>query len=142
MTEHVDILQQLSEIEANGLSALEAAQDEKDLQAWRIAQLGRSAPVMLIFGGLGRVPQELRAAVGQRANAVKQALEAAHAARVETLKARALAASLETERLDVTLPGRQPARAAAPHQRLAAPIAARFQRHGLSGVPFQRCGNR
>lgn len=111
MSEQVDVLQQLTEIEASGLAALETAQDEKDLAAWRTAHLGRSAPVMQIFGGLGRIPAEQRAAVGQRANAAKLALEAAHTARVEALKARALTSSLETERLDVTLPGRQPDRA-------------------------------
>jgi len=111
MTDQVDVLQQLDEIERSGLAALESAAEEKDLQTWRTAHLGRSAPVMQIFGGLGRIAADQRAAVGQRANAVKQSLEAALTARVEALKARALASSLETEHLDVTLPGRQPARA-------------------------------
>ena len=48
--------------------------------------------------------------MGQRANQVKVALEIAFAVRSQAIKEEALQRSLESERLDVTLPGRQPAR--------------------------------
>jgi phenylalanyl-tRNA synthetase alpha chain len=55
---------------------------------------------------LGKLSKEERPVVGQAANKVKVALEAALAERTEAVKAAALAKSLEEEQLDVTLPGR------------------------------------
>ena len=61
---------------------------------------------MKVFDQLGTLPREERPAIGRRANEVKQALEAAFNARSESLRQAALQRSLESERLDVTLPGR------------------------------------
>ncbi|HEX9018087.1 MAG TPA: phenylalanine--tRNA ligase subunit alpha, partial [Anaerolineaceae bacterium] len=58
---------------------------------------------------LPQFPKEQRPQIGQAANRVKQALEAALADRSQALKDEALKRSLENEQLDVTLPGRQPA---------------------------------
>lgn len=107
MTEEIDVLQQLKDIQAAGLEALQNVQDEKDLQSWRTNYLGRSAPVMQVFSSLGKMPKDLRAEIGQHANQVKVALETALAERSEELRQRALQQSLQSERLDVTLPGRR-----------------------------------
>jgi len=109
MAEELDLLQKLVEIQESGLSALKAALDEPALQAWRTAHLGRSAPVMQVFSSLPQVAKELRPQVGQRANQVKLALEAALNEKMDALKEAALARSLQQDKLDVTLPGRQPA---------------------------------
>jgi phenylalanyl-tRNA synthetase alpha chain len=61
---------------------------------------------MQVFAELGKLSKEERPVVGQAANKVKVALEAALAERTEAVKAAALAKSLEEEQLDVTLPGR------------------------------------
>jgi phenylalanyl-tRNA synthetase alpha chain len=79
------------------------------LETWRVVNIGRSSPVMNIFSQMGGLLKEERPLVGQRANQVKTALEKAFSERAEVVKAAALAKSLETEQLDVTLPGR-PAR--------------------------------
>ena len=100
------MLEKLKEIEQNALSALESVKDQAALEAWRVAHLGRSSPVMGVFSGLGQLSKEERPAVGQAANKVKMALEAAYAERTEVVKAAMLAKSLEEEQLDVTLPGR------------------------------------
>jgi phenylalanyl-tRNA synthetase alpha chain len=100
----------LDRVEKQALEALEQVGDDAGLQAWKVRYLGRSSELMLAFGQLGRLSKELRPAVGQRANQVKQALEAGLAARGDALKAAALQRSLESERLDVTLPGREPLR--------------------------------
>ena len=97
----------LSELEKSALEALQAIQDEAALEAWRVAFLGRSSPLMQVFAGLGALSKEERPVVGQRANEVKKALEAGFADRSEALHAAALKRSLEQERLDVTLPGRR-----------------------------------
>jgi len=100
------MLDKLREIEQTALSALESVKDQAALDAWRVAHLGRSSPVMKVFSELGKLSKEERPAVGQAANKVKVALEAALAERTEAVKAAALAKSLEEEELDVTLPGR------------------------------------
>ena len=96
----------LKEIERTFRESLESITDEAALEAWRMANLGKSSPVMKAFSGLGQLSKEERPAAGQMANQVKQALEAAFAAKLEKIKAQALAKSLESEKLDVTLPGR------------------------------------
>jgi phenylalanyl-tRNA synthetase alpha chain len=109
MTEEVGILQELEELEQHALQTLEQVGDEAALQAWRQANTGRSAPLMQVFSRLPQFPKELRPQVGQRANQVKLALEAALVRREEEVRQAALQRSLERERLDITLPGRQPA---------------------------------
>lgn len=100
------MLDQLNQIEQTALEALRAVADEAALEAWRVAHLGRSSPLMQVFSGLGELSKEERPAVGQRANEVKKALEAALGERCGTLRQAALKHSLEQEQLDVTLPGR------------------------------------
>jgi len=100
------MLAQLDQIEQDALAALEAVQDEDELQRWKVAHLGRSSPLMSTFDQLGSLPKQERPAIGRRANQAKQALEAALAGRSETLHQEAVLRSLEAERLDVTLPGR------------------------------------
>jgi len=106
MTDNNNVLQNLDQMQESALKALEQVEDEAGLQAWRTANLGRSSPVMQVFSGLGKVPKELRPEVGRRANEVREALENALNERSEQMRQAALKKSLETERLDVTLPGR------------------------------------
>ena len=108
MTEDTNLLAQLEQIQQTALAELETIRDESGVQTWRTAHLGRSSPVMQIFSGLPQVPKELRPQVGQRANQVKQALEAALVERGGAIRQSSLEHVLNSERLDVTLPGRKP----------------------------------
>ncbi len=103
-----DILVELEEIQKASLAGLAALQDEPALQSWRIANLGRSAPVMQVFSRLPQFSKELRPQIGQRANQVKIALEAGFAEKAEEIRQAELKRSMEHDRLDITLPGRQP----------------------------------
>ncbi len=103
------MLEKLNKIEKTALESLAAVTDEAALEAWRVANIGRSSPVMNVFSQMSGLSKEERPLVGQRANQVKTALEQAFAARAEVVKNAALSKSLQEERLDVTLPGR-PAR--------------------------------
>ena len=100
------MIAELDQIEQKALQALESIQDESSLENWRIAHLGRSAPLMLIFDQLGKLSKEERPVIGRRANEVKRALEAAFSTRTEALRQSAVQRSLQSEHLDVTLPGR------------------------------------
>ena len=97
---------QLDEIEQSALIALGQVADEAQLESWRVTHLGRSSGLMQIFDRLGQMPKEERPVVGRRANEVKRSLETALTERSEVLKQAALATALQSERLDVTLPGR------------------------------------
>ncbi len=107
------MLEKLEKIQQDGLQALASVNDMDALEAWRVAYLGRKAPVMLIFQELGKLSAAERPAAGRAANEARQALEAALAEKEQALKDAALRASLEGTRLDVTLPGRS-----LPHGRL------------------------
>ena len=66
------MLADLNRIEQQALKALEAIQDETSLEIWRVAYLGRSAPLMPIFDQLGKLSKEERPVIGRRANEVKR----------------------------------------------------------------------
>ncbi len=100
------MIDKLSEIEKSALESLASVNDQISLDAWRLAQLGRNSPLMQVFSGFGALSKEERPIVGQAANKVKVALEAALAEKTEAVKRAALERSLSEEKLDVTLPGR------------------------------------
>ena len=99
--------EKIDQIEAEALSTLDAVQDMDALQNWKVSHLGRSSPLMKTFDQLGSLPKEQRPMIGRRANEVKRKLEAAFAEKEETLHANVIDQSLQSERLDVTLPGRR-----------------------------------
>jgi phenylalanyl-tRNA synthetase alpha chain len=104
------MLKQLEKINKEALSALEKVRDQESLGQWRSAHIGRNSPLMDVFTKMREMSKEERPKVGQRANQVKQALEAAMEEKQRALKQAALVSSLETDKLDVTLPGRPIAR--------------------------------
>ena len=101
------MIDQLSEIERTGLEALEAVRNEAELEAWRVAHLGRSSGLMQVFNKFGQLSKEEKPVVGARANEVKKAFESGLAAKAEAMKQAALKRTLSQEQLDVTLPGRR-----------------------------------
>ena len=85
------MLEKLSEIEKSALEGLSAVKDQAALEAWRVANVGRSSPLMQVFSQLGKLSKEERPAVGAAANRVKVALESALTDRAEAIKASELA---------------------------------------------------
>ncbi len=104
------MLDRIGQIESEALAALAKAQDEAALEQWRVTCLGRSSPLMQVFDQMGKLSKDERPVIGRRANQAKQLLESSFTARQEALRQEALKHSLESERLDVTLPGRPLAR--------------------------------
>ena len=95
----------LPEIEAQALAQVRAAASLAELEDARVAHTGRRSRLVAILAGIGALPPERRGEVGKAANAVRQAIEAALAARGGELEAEELGAALERDRADVTLPG-------------------------------------
>ncbi|MEM1331185.1 MAG: phenylalanine--tRNA ligase subunit alpha [Planctomycetota bacterium] len=100
------MLDQLSEIENDGLANLGGVQDADALEAWRIAYLGSKGRLKSALGGLKDVPKEDKPAVGKRMNEVKSALESAFKQRQASLGSGNASGGGKSARLiDVTEPG-------------------------------------
>jgi phenylalanyl-tRNA synthetase alpha chain len=95
-------------VESEALAAVHQASDSAALDAWRIRYLGRNGMLTGILRGLRNVPEDDRRAVGAAANALKQRLEEALAAREQEQRRAELDAGLAAAAIDVTLPGRSP----------------------------------
>ena len=94
----------------DALGALRAAADQRALDSWRVEYLGRKGRLTGVLRGLAELSIDERKALGAASNELKAELEAAFEARSEDLRRAAIAASIETGKVDVTLPAR-------PHRR-------------------------
>jgi len=92
------------------LAELAAADDADALERWRVQYLGRKGALTDVLRGLSKLPSEQRPAAGLAANEAKRFIEARFEAREAATSSNALADALERERLDLSLPGRPPAR--------------------------------
>jgi phenylalanyl-tRNA synthetase alpha chain len=90
--------------EALGLVA--NASDERALDQVRVRFLGKKGELTGLLKQLGSLPPEQRREAGQSVNRCKQSLEQAITERESVLARAALERRLESERIDVTLPGR------------------------------------
>ena len=75
------MLEQIEQLQTAALAELQAITTLEALYAWRNRHyLGKTSTLGEISRGMGKLAAEERPKVGQRINAAKQALEAAHAA--------------------------------------------------------------
>jgi phenylalanyl-tRNA synthetase alpha chain len=95
-------------LETELIANINAAPDEAALENVRIAALGKSGSVSALLKTLGTMTPEQRKVEGPRINGLKDAVNAALAARKDALKSAALDQRLNTETVDVTLPVREP----------------------------------
>jgi phenylalanyl-tRNA synthetase alpha chain len=100
------MLNKIKQIQQEALADLDTIQDEESLEKWRISNLGRNAPIKKIYQEMSQLSKEERPLVGRKANEVRIALETALDEKVISFKEAALHHSLQSDRLDVTLPGR------------------------------------
>lgn len=103
-----DLIAQLEQLQVEAQAALMAAQTTPETETWYTDFLGRKGRLTAMLRGLGQLSKEERPLVGKRANEIKEALEAALAARQEAIAADEMQRTLAAEDIDVTLPGRRP----------------------------------
>ena len=90
-------------------AALSAIQDPSaDPEQIRIQYLGKKGELTSVLRGMGSLSPEERPIVGQMANEVRAAIEAALTERASTEKKRLLEEKLKSEKIDVTLPSAAP----------------------------------
>ena len=99
--------EQLAMIRSEALAAFEQAQSAAELDSLRVQYLGKKGELTAVLKMMGKLSAEERPAMGQLANEVRSALEAAIEAAAGKLEAQALEQRLKDEALDVTIPGRK-----------------------------------
>ena len=100
----------LETLTREALDGIAAAATLPALDELRVRLLGKSGAITEQLKALGKLEPEARKAQGELVNRAKQALTEAIAARKDALENAALDARLASERIDVSLPGRAPAR--------------------------------
>ena len=96
----------LDQLRAQALADVAAAATLDQLEAARVAALGKKGSVTGLMKSLGGMGPDERKAAGAALNAARDQIEGALAAAKATLEAKALDERLARERLDVTLPSR------------------------------------
>ena len=97
---------ELRAIYTEGLAAIDSAASTSELEAARVACLGRKAELVRMLRGVSELPSDERKEVGKSGNLVRGALEKAIEIRQGQLEELEMLAGLEDDRVDVTLPGR------------------------------------
>ncbi len=100
-----DTALRLDQLRAEALAAVDAAKTSDQVEAARVRYLGRRSELVATLRSIRDLPAEQRARVGQAANAVRQELESALGERAHALEEAELERRLESDRIDVTLPG-------------------------------------
>jgi phenylalanyl-tRNA synthetase alpha chain len=91
---------------ASALAALEAAGDHDAIEQWYRAWIAPSGAITRMKKGIGKLPAAERAGFGKNINALDAELTTRFQQQRETVKLRELAARIERERKDVSLPAR------------------------------------
>jgi len=100
------MLEQIKQIEAEALAAIDAAPDKERLTELKIAYLGKKGNLTALSRQMGAVTAEERPALGAAVNAAKAALEQAINRRMTAFRAAQTEAALQAETIDISLPGR------------------------------------
>jgi phenylalanyl-tRNA synthetase alpha chain len=106
MTEEKGMLNQLEELAEAARRELDQLKTGEALSGWNSKYIGRKGEVTQMLRRVGELPKEERPAFGQRANELRQDLEAAYSEKEAVIKAAELEQVMAEGALDVTLPGR------------------------------------
>jgi phenylalanyl-tRNA synthetase alpha chain len=96
----------LAELEKQALAELNSSSDETGLRAWHSKYFGKHGAIPAAVKKVSEVPPAERRAYGQEANRIKEGLIKAYEERQQKQSETQLARELQSDALDVTLPGR------------------------------------
>jgi phenylalanyl-tRNA synthetase alpha chain len=99
---------QIGDLQAAALVRIDAARSPEDLEAVRVDALGRKGALAQISKEMGKLAPEERARAGKLLNQVKNDLENLILAAQNKFSAQTMAARLDAEWIDVTLPAPGP----------------------------------
>ena len=98
---------QLEQIKTDALAAIEIVETKADLESARVKYLGKKGEITAILKQMGSLSAEERPRIGELANSIRDDIEQHIAVKSKELETKDLAARLERETLDVTIPGRE-----------------------------------
>jgi len=100
------MLEQLKDLHTQALDELNKINNTRELELWRVRHLGKKSNLTKILRSLAALPLEERRRKGAQANEIKNALELSLEEKGKLLQEALFDFPLESQRLDVTLPGR------------------------------------
>lgn len=100
--------EQLERLKNEALQAINSAACEDSIQDVRVKYLGRKGELTALMKGLGGLSPEERPLVGQLVNSIRDAIESALDLATTEIRDKVRNEKLNSEHIDVTLPGRRP----------------------------------
>ena len=101
--------EQIKELRQEALAALTSAVDLVQLNERKVLYLGKKGKLTALLRGMGNIPAEERPKVGRVVNELRDELESLWTDRENELLRKEQEARLQKEKIDISLPGRQPA---------------------------------
>lgn len=98
--------EKLKSLETKALVEIKDAANLKELNQVRVAYLGKKGPITEVLRGMGKLSAEERPKMGALANMVRETIAKAIENKHEELEQEAVRKKLESETIDITLPGR------------------------------------
>ena len=102
------ISEKIEAIKTAVMEELAKSEHLQDIQDIRVKFLGKKGELTAIMKEMKNFSKEERPKVGQLVNTARNAIEEQLKAKMEEVKAKELAAKIESEKIDITLPGRKP----------------------------------
>lgn len=99
--------EQIEKIRQSALEEIKNANDEKVLNDARVKYLGKKGELTLILRGMGGLSSEERPVIGSLVNEVRDEIENLIEERKKEFKVAEIKRKLETEKIDVTMPGKK-----------------------------------
>lgn len=96
----------LNALETSAMDEIQSTNDMEELESLRVQYLGKKGVLTEQLKALGKLPKEQRPEAGQKINQVKVRIQQALESRKTGLQEAEINQQLESETLDVTLPGR------------------------------------
>ncbi|HOB20304.1 MAG TPA: phenylalanine--tRNA ligase subunit alpha, partial [Candidatus Atribacteria bacterium] len=101
--------EKLEQIRLEAVQALEKLNSLNELEDFRVRFLGKKGELTLLLREMGSLPADERPVMGRIANEIRAFLENELETKTAVLKEAELRQKLESEAIDVTVPGKRPA---------------------------------
>jgi phenylalanyl-tRNA synthetase alpha chain len=103
-----DLANELAQVEESALAAIASANNSQEVEDVRLNVLGQKGRLTAMLKSLGQLDAAERPRIGQMVNDIKKRIQGSLDERKEAVYLTALDAKLQSERIDVTLPGIAP----------------------------------
>ncbi len=108
MVDKESLLKHYEQLKIEGLTELDKVNDMGGTILWKNQYLSSGSPLAVEFKNLNNLSPEIKPFAGQELNQIKVTFEHTFTVKLEFFKHEEITKRIFTEKLDVTLPGRQP----------------------------------